>query len=85
MQAAVDNANGLFRLVLPFDTTQVYDELLTAMTAPNCTIALEVGYSHPYQTRVIQTAPAPAVTLPPSPPPIVRDHRDIGEVPSDSA
>ncbi len=70
MKAAVDNDRGVFRLELPFETTQVYDELLTAMTSPDCTISLEIVYSHPYQTRV--SSPGP---IRDQPGPIIRDHR----------
>ena len=70
LKAAVDNERGVFRLELPFETTQVYDELLTAMTSPDCTIALEIVYTHPYQTRV--SSPGP---IRDQPGPIIRDHR----------
>lgn len=59
LQTLLDATNGYLRLTLLFENSNVYDEILTAMTTPAAEAAIEVAFTHPYQLKATQQAPQP--------------------------
>jgi hypothetical protein len=89
--AMLDTGKGELTLRLPFEDTtaghDLYEEVVSAMTARSATIAAEITGSHAYRTTVTRPAVADAIAQPlrMSDPvmraQVVRDHRrPVGEV-----